>query len=233
MKTEEKILHGGAYLFRDTPPSAVFTPEDFTEEQVALGETTEQFLRNEVLPHVERLENHDFELMVSLLRRFGELGLLMIDAPEEYGGLELSKTTSLVAAEKASMYGGFSTAYAAHSGIGTLPLIYYGTKGQKEKYLGKIITGEWLSAYCLTEPDSGSDALGARTTATLTPDGKHYLLNGTKQFITNGSFADLFTVFVKIDREHFTAFLVERTFPGVKPGAEEKKLGIRVLPRPR
>ncbi|HEX9191189.1 MAG TPA: acyl-CoA dehydrogenase family protein [Candidatus Deferrimicrobiaceae bacterium] len=227
MAIEEKILHGGAYLIRDTPPSSVFTPEDFTEEQVALGETTEQFLRNEVLPHVERLEHHDFELMVSLLRRFGELGLLMIDAPEEYGGLELSKTTSLVAAEKASMYGGFSTAYAAHSGIGTLPLIYYGTKEQKEKYLGKIITGEWLAAYCLTEPDSGSDALGARTTATLAPDGRHYLLNGTKQFTTNGSFADLFTIFAKVDREHFTAFLVERTFPGVRPGAEEKKLGIR------
>src|SRR5512134_1227038 len=227
MAIEEKILHGGAYLIRDTPPSSVFTPEDFTEEQVALGETTEQFLRNEVLPHVERLEHHDFDLMVKLLRRFGELGLLMIDAPEEYGGLELSKTTSLVAAEKASMYGGFSTAYAAHSGIGTLPLIYYGTKEQKGKYLGKIITGEWLAAYCLTEPDSGSDALGARTTATLAPDGRHYLLNGTKQFTTNGSFADLFTVFAKVDREHFTAFLVERTFPGVKPGAEEKKLGIR------
>jgi alkylation response protein AidB-like acyl-CoA dehydrogenase len=227
MTIEEKVLHGGAYLIRDTPPSDVFTPEDFTEEQVALGETTEQFLRNEVLPHVERLEHHDFELMVKLLRQSGELGLLMIDAPEEYGGLELSKTTSLVAAEKASMYGGFSTAYTAHSGIGTLPLVYYGTKEQKEKYLGKIVTGEWIAAYCLTEPDSGSDALGARTTATLTPDGKHYLLNGTKQFITNGSFADLFTVFAKIDREHFTAFLVERTFPGVKPGAEEKKLGIR------
>jgi butyryl-CoA dehydrogenase len=227
MAIEEKVLHGGAYLIQDSPPADVFTPEDFSEEQQALGETTEQFLRNEVLPHVERLEHHDFDLMVKLLRQFGELGLLMIDAPEEYGGLELSKTTSLVAAEKASMYGGFSTAYAAHSGIGTLPLIYYGTTGQKEKYLGKIITGEWIAAYCLTEPDSGSDALGARTTATLTPDGKYYLLNGTKQFITNGSFADLFTIFAKIDREHFTAFLVERTFPGVKPGAEEKKLGIR------
>jgi butyryl-CoA dehydrogenase len=227
MAIEEKVLHGGAYLIQDSPPADVFTPEDFSEEQQALGETTEQFLRNEVLPHVERLEHHDFDLMVKLLRQFGELGLLMIDAPEEYGGLELSKTTSLVAAEKASMYGGFSTAYAAHSGIGTLPLIYYGTAGQKEKYLGKIITGEWIAAYCLTEPDSGSDALGARTTATLTPDGKYYLLNGTKQFITNGSFADLFTIFAKIDREHFTAFLVERTFPGVKPGAEEKKLGIK------
>jgi len=223
----EKILQGAEYLIRDVPPGDVFTPEDFSEEQLALGETTEQFLRNEVLPHVEKLENHDFDRMVNLLRRFGELGLLMIDAPEEYGGLELSKTTSLVAAEKASMYGGFSTAYAAHSGIGTLPLIYYGTKEQKEKYLGKIITGEWIAAYCLTEPDSGSDALGARTTATRTPDGRHYLLNGTKQFITNGAFADLYTVFAKVDREHFTAFLVERTFPGVKPGAEEKKLGIR------
>jgi alkylation response protein AidB-like acyl-CoA dehydrogenase len=222
----ERILHGGEYLVKDLAPGDVFTPEDFSEEQVQLGETTEQFLRNEVLPHVERLEHHDFELMVRLLRQFGELGLLMIDAPEEYGGLELPKTTSLVAAEKASMYGGFSTAYAAHSGIGTLPLIYYGTREQKEKYLGKIITGEWLAAYCLTEPDSGSDALGARTSATLTPDGRHYLLNGTKQFITNGSFADLFTVFAKIDREHFTAFLVERSFPGVKAGAEEKKLGI-------
>jgi butyryl-CoA dehydrogenase len=227
MAIEEKILHGGAYLIRESSPADVFTPEDFSEEQVALGETTEQFVRNEVLPHVERLEHHDFDLLVKLLRRFGELGMLMIDAPEEYGGLELSKTTSLVAAERASLYGGFSTAYAAHSGIGTLPLIYYGTKAQKEKYLGKIITGEWLAAYCLTEPDSGSDALGARTTATLTPDGRYYLLNGTKQFTTNGSFADLFTVFAKIDREHFTAFLVERAFPGVHPGAEEKKLGIR------
>jgi alkylation response protein AidB-like acyl-CoA dehydrogenase len=223
----EKILQGAGYLIKDIAPADVFTPEDFTEEQLQLGETTEQFLRNEVLPHVETLEHHDFDLLVKLLRRFGELGLLMIDAPEEYGGLELSKTTSLVAAEKASMYGGFSTAYAAHSGIGTLPLIYYGTRRQKEKYLGRIISGEWLAAYCLTEPDSGSDALGARTSAVLAADGTHYILNGTKQFITNGSFADLFTIFAKVDREHFTAFLVERTFPGVKPGPEEKKLGIR------
>src|SRR5512134_3451224 len=227
MAIEEKILHGGAYLIRDTPPSSVFTPEDFTEEQVALGDTTDQFLREKVLPSVEKLENHDFDLMVKLLRQFGELGLLMIDAPEEYGGLELSKTTSLVAAERASLYGGFSTAYAAHSGIGTLPLVYYGTKAQKEKYLGKIITGEWIAAYCLTEPNSGSDALGAKTSAVLSEDGKHYLLDGTKQFITNGGFADLFTVFAKVDRKHFTAFLVERTFEGVTIGPEERKLGIK------
>src|SRR3990172_4876543 len=153
-----------------------------------------------------------------ILHGGGELGLLMIDAPEEYGGLDLPKTTSMLAAEKASLYGGFSVAYTAHSGIGTLPLVYYGTREQKEKYLGKIITGEWLAAYCLTEPDSGSDALGAKATATLTPDGKHYLLNGTKQFITNGSFADLFTVFAKIDGKQFTAFLVERTCGGLSAG---------------
>ena len=223
----ETLLKGGEYLIADVPPGDVFTPEDFTEEQVSIADTAEQFVRNEVLPHVEALENHDFDLMVKLLRQFGELGMLMIDAPEEYGGLELTKTTGLVAAEKASMYGGFSTAVTAHSGIGTLPLVYYGTKEQKEKYLPKIITAEWIAAYCLTEPEAGSDALGCRTVATLSPDGKHYILNGTKQFITNGSFADLYTVFAKIDREHFTAFLVERTFPGVTPGPEEKKMGIK------
>ncbi|HEX2709899.1 MAG TPA: acyl-CoA dehydrogenase family protein, partial [Candidatus Deferrimicrobium sp.] len=227
MATGEKILHGGGYLIEDASAGTVFTPEDFSDEQLQLADTTDQFLREKVLPHVEKLENHDFDLMVTLLRQFGELGLLMIDAPEEYGGLDLPKTTSMLAAEKASIYGGFSVAYTAHSGIGTLPLVYYGTKEQKERYLGKIITGEWMAAYCLTEPDSGSDALGAKATATLTPDGKHYLLNGTKQFITNGSFADLYTVFAKIDRLHFTAFLVERTFEGVTPGPEEKKLGIR------
>ena len=227
MATGEKILHGGGYLIEDATAGTVFTPEDFSDEQLQLADTTDQFLREKVLPHVEKLENHDFDLMVKLLRQAGDLGLLMIDAPEEYGGLDLPKTTSMLAAEKASIYGGFSVAYTAHSGIGTLPLVYYGTREQKERYLGKIITGEWLAAYCLTEPDSGSDALGAKATAVLTPDGKHYLLNGTKQFITNGSFADLYTVFAKIDRQHFTAFLVERTFEGVTPGPQEKKLGIR------
>ncbi len=205
----------------------MFTPEDFTEEQVSIADTADQFVRNEVLPHIDKLEEHDFDLMVKLLRQYGELGMLMIDAPEEYGGLELSKTTGLVAAEKTSIYGGFSTAVAAHSGIGTLPLVYYGTKAQKEKYLPKIISAEWIAAYCLTEPEAGSDAMSCRTVAKLSPDGRHYILNGTKQFITNGSFAALYTVFAKIDREHFTAFLVERTFPGVSPGPEEKKMGIK------
>ena len=227
MAVADTIPKGGEFLISEASAKDVFTPEDFTDEQKQLGETTRQFVVNEVLPNVEKLENHDFDLMVRLLKRAGELGLLMIDAPEEYGGLSLDKVTSTIAAEKVSLYGGFATAYSAHTGIGTLPLVYYGTKAQKEKYLAKIVTGEWIAAYCLTEPNSGSDALGAKTTAVLSEDGTHYILNGTKQFITNGGFADIYTVFAKVDRERFTAFLVERTFPGVSPGPEEKKLGIK------
>jgi alkylation response protein AidB-like acyl-CoA dehydrogenase len=205
----------------------VFTPEDFTDEQKQIAETTEQFVENEIIPHLEEIDNQNFDLVVEGMRKCGELGLLMIDAPEEYGGLELDKATSMLVGEKIAPSGSFSVAYAAHSGIGTLPLVYYGTPTQKEQYLEKIITGEWLAAYCLTEPGSGSDALGASASATLSEDGKHYLLNGTKQFITNGSFAQLYTVFAKIDKEHFTAFLVERNFEGLIVGAEEKKLGIK------
>ena len=222
-----KLFKGAEYLITEAACAEIFTPEDFTNEQRQIGETTEQFVLNEVAPHKEALEHQDFALSVELMRKCGELGLLMIDAPEEYGGLELDKATSMLAAEKLSAAGSFSVTYSAHSGIGTLPLVYYGTPEQKEKYLGKIISGEWVAAYCLTEPDSGSDALGAKATATLTPDGKHYLLNGTKQFITNGSFANLYTIFAKIDKEHFTAFLVERTTEGLSVGAEEKKLGIK------
>ena len=221
------IPKGGEYLISQASAEDVFTPEDFTDEQRQLGETVRQFMEGEVLPNVDKLEDHDFALMVRLLKRAGELGLLMIEAPEEYGGLALDKATSMVASEAISLYGGFATAYSAHTGIGTLPLVYYGTAAQKEKYLGKIVSGEWIAAYCLTEPNSGSDALGAKTSAVLSEDGTHYILNGTKQFITNGGFADLYTVFAKVDRERFTAFLVERTFPGVSPGPEEKKLGIK------
>jgi alkylation response protein AidB-like acyl-CoA dehydrogenase len=222
-----KLFKGAEYLISAVTKDDIFTPEDFTDEQKQIGETTEQFVVNEVIPHQEEIENHNFDLVVELMRKCGELGLLMIDAPEEYGGLELDKATSMLAAEKIAPAGSFSVAYAAHTGIGTLPLVYYGTKDQKDRYLEKIISGEWVAAYCLTEPDSGSDALGAKATATLSADGKYYLLNGTKQFITNGSFANLYTVFAKIDKEHFTAFLVERDFEGVTVGAEEKKLGIK------
>jgi alkylation response protein AidB-like acyl-CoA dehydrogenase len=222
-----KLFKGAEYLITEAARDDVFVPEDFTDEQKQIGETTSQFVLNEVIPSQEKLENHDYDLSVKLMKRCGELGLLMIDAPEAYGGLDLDKATSMLVAEKLSVSGSFSVTYSAHTGIGTLPLVYYGTEEQKKKYLGRIISGEWVAAYCLTEPDSGSDALGAKTSAVLSPDKKYYLLNGTKQFITNGGFADIYTIFAKIDKEHFTAFLVERTTEGLSVGQEEKKLGIR------
>ena len=222
-----KVFKGAEYLVVETSKDDVFTPEDFSDEQREIGRTTEMFVANEVLPLREEIEHQHFEHVVQLMKRCGELGLLMIDVPEEYGGLELDKATSMLAAEKISTAGSFSVAYSAHTGIGTLPLVYYGTPAQKEKYLEKLTSGEWIAAYCLTEPDSGSDALGAKASATLSEDGKFYLLNGTKQFTTNGSIASLYTIFAKIDKEHFTAFLVERNTEGLSVGPEEKKLGIK------
>jgi alkylation response protein AidB-like acyl-CoA dehydrogenase len=222
-----RIFKGGEFLVAEVDKDEVFTPEDFSDEQKQIAETTELFVTNDILPHAEAIEAQDFSKVVEGMRKCGELGLLMIDAPEEYGGLNLDKATSMLVGEKIGTAGSFSVAFACHTGIGTLPLVYYGTKAQKEQYLEKIISGEWITAYCLTEPESGSDALGAKATATLSADGKHYLLNGTKQFITNAAFADLFTVFAKIDKEHFTAFLVERDFEGISIGPEEKKLGIK------
>jgi len=227
MKMDRKILKGGEYLIAEVACDEVFTPEDFTDEQRQIAETTEQFVQNELLPHTEEIDNQNFDLVVEGMRKCGELGLLMIDAPEEYGGLELDKATSMLVGEKIAPSGSFSVAYAAHTGIGTLPLVYYGTPEQKEKYLEKIITGEWVAAYCLTEPESGSDALGARATATISEDGKYYILNGTKQFITNGAFANLYTVFAKIDKKDFTAFLIDRDCEGLVIGPEEKKMGIK------
>ncbi|BDG10112.1 acyl-CoA dehydrogenase family protein [Anaeromyxobacter paludicola] len=218
---------GGEYLIADAAPADVFTPEDFTEEQRAIGDTAEGFVQDSIWPRAEEMEKQHFEVAVALMKQCGELGLLAIDVPEAFGGLELDKATSMLAAERIAPAGSFSVTWSAHTGIATLPLVYYGTEAQKAKYLTKLASGEWIGAYCLTEPGSGSDALGARTTAKLSADGTHYVLEGTKQFITNGSFADLFTVFAKVDGEHFTAFLVERGFPGVTVGAEEKKLGIK------
>ena len=223
----ERILKGGEYLITDVPCEDVFTPEDFSDEQRQFGETTEQFVNNEIVPHIEEIDKQNFDLVVEGMQKCGELGLLMMDAPEEYGGLELDKASSMLVAEKISAGGSFSVAYAAHTGIGTLPLVYYGTPEQKDKYLEKLISGEWCAAYCLTEPGSGSDALGAQASAVLSEDGSHYVLNGTKQYITNGGFAQLFTVFAKIDKEHFTAFLVEKDFEGLGVGPEEKKMGIK------
>jgi len=222
-----RLLKGAEYLITQTTKADVFTPEDLSEDQRQIARTTESFVKDEVMPVYERLEHQEPGLAASLMRKAGEAGLLMIDVPEAYGGLELDKVTSVLAADRMGAAGAFSVAYSAHSGIGTLPLVYYGTAAQKDRYLGKISSGEWSAAYCLTEPGAGSDAMGGTTTAVLSPDGKHYLLDGTKQFITNGGFAKLFTVFAKIDRKHFTAFLVERSFPGVTIGPEEKKLGIK------
>ena len=222
-----RLFKGAEYLITEAYKNDIFTPEDFTDEQRQIGDTTEQFVLNEVNPNREEIEHHNLPLTVELMKKCGDLGLLMIDAPEEYGGLELDKATSMLAAEKLSQAGSFSVTYSAHTGIGTLPLVYYGTKEQKEKYLGKMISGEWIAAYCLTEPGSGSDALGAAATATLSADGKHYILNGTKQFITNGGIANIYTVFAKIDKQHFTGFLVERSTEGLSVGPEENKLGVR------
>ena len=223
----DTLLKGGEYLIADSQPEDVFTPEDFSDEQRQFGDTTEQFVTNELVPRIEEIDNQNFDIVVEGMRKCGELGLLMMDAPEEYGGLDLDKASSMLVAERIAISGSFSVAYSAHTGIGTLPLIYYGTHEQKEKYLEKLITGEWCSAYCLTEPGSGSDALGAQASAILSEDGSHYVLNGTKQYITNGGFAQLFTVFAKIDKEHFTAFLIERDFEGLSVGPEEKKMGIK------
>ena len=222
-----KLFKGTEFLITTADKDDVFTPEDFSDEQRQIGNTTEQFVLNEVVPHRDEIEHHNLPLTVELMKKCGKLGLLMIDVPEEYGGLELDKATSMLAAEKLALSGSFSVTYSVHTCIGTLPLVYYGTREQKEKYLGKLITGDWIAAYCLTEPGSGSDALGAAATATLSADGKYYILNGTKQFITNGGIASLYTVFAKIDKQHFTGFLVERSTEGLSVGAEENKMGVR------
>ncbi len=223
----ERIFKGCEFLVNDVDCAEVFTPEDFNDEQKQIGETTEQFITNEIVPVLDDIEAQDFDVLIEGLHKSAELGLLMIDAPEEFGGLELDKATSMLVAEKTAPSGAFGVAYLAHTGIGTLPLVYYGNNEQKERYLESLLTGECLAAFCLTEPESGSDALSARTAATLSEDGKHYILNGTKQFITNAGFADLFTVFAKVDKQHFTGFLVERGFEGVEIGPEEKKMGIK------
>lgn len=221
------LLRGGEFLLRESTAAELFTPEDFSSEQRQIAATTEAFVNNEIFPEMERLEQQDFELLVAKLRRCAELGLFLVDIPEDYGGLELDKATSMLVAEKIGPTGSFAITSSGQSGIGTLPLVYYGTAEQKSTYLEKLTSAEWLASYCLTEPDCGSDPLSARTTATLSEDGSCYLLNGVKQFITNAAFADLFTVFAKIDGKHFSAFLVERDMPGLSIGKEEKKMGLK------
>ena len=221
-----KIL-GGSFLLEERQPADVFTPEDFTEQHRMIGQTTEEFAINEILPQVEKIEHKEFQVTRDLLKKAGDLGLSGVEIPEEYGGLEMDKVTAAVIADHIAKYAGFATTWGGHSGIGTLPLVYFGTNAQKKKYLPKLASGETVGAYALSEASSGSDAMNCRARAVLSADGKHYILNGEKMWITNAGFADLFTVFAKIDGEKFSAFLVERTFPGLSIGAEEHKMGIR------
>lgn len=220
-------LNGGYFLLNETDPALVFTPEDMSTEERQIADTAQKFMDKEVLPRLEALEHQEAGVSVSLFKRMGELGLHALEVPEAYGGLGLGKTIGAATAAQFSRLGGFGVTCGAHSGIGTMPLSFFGTPAQQEKYLKKLASGEMIAAYCLSEAGSGSDALGMKTKAVLSPDGKHYVLNGAKMWISNAAWADLFTVFAKVDGEQVTAFLVERTFPGVSFGAEEKKLGIK------
>ncbi|OGR16270.1 MAG: acyl-CoA dehydrogenase [Desulfobacterales bacterium GWB2_56_26] len=222
----DDISAGGDFLVREYACRDIFTPEDFTDEHKQIAETTERFVESEIRPINAAIEAKDFALLRQKLADCAELGLMMIDAPEEFGGLALDKATSMLVMEKMACAGNFGLTYMCHTGIGMLPLVYYGSPDQQERYLGRLIRAEMIGAYCLTEPDSGSDALGAKATAMLSADGAHYILNGTKQFITNSGFADIFTVFAKVDKVHFTAFLVERSMAGLSFGPEEKKMGL-------
>jgi len=218
---------GGLFVIEDQSPHAVFTPEDLTEEHHDIARTAREFFDKEVAPHTEEMQHGDFDVAVSLLRKAAALGLESVLTPERYGGMEMDLTSVMVVAEQFARDGSFGGWHGAHAGIGTLPLLLFGTEAQKQKYLPRLSSCELVAAYCLSEPQAGSDALAAKTRADLSPDGTHYVLNGQKMWITNGGKADIFTVFAKIGGEQFSAFLVERAFPGVSNGAEEKKMGIK------
>src|SRR5712672_3168228 len=215
---QRKVVKGGAFLIEERTPEEIFTPEDFTEEHRMIAETTRQFVDNEVAPRIDELEHHNWELARDLVKKAADLGLIGANIPEEYGGLGLDQTSGALVGENIGRSASFATTLGAQGGIGLLPILYYGTEEAKKKYLPKIASGELISAYALTESGSGSDALAAKSTARLSEDGTHYILNGEKMWITNGGFADVFVVFAKVNGEKFTAFIVERTFPGFKPG---------------
>ncbi len=222
----ELAVRGGGFLLTEVSPEQVFTPEELTEEHLQLKRMTRNFAEKEIGPKIEQLEEQEDGLAAHFLRQAGELGLLGLEVPEEFGGLGLDKYSTVVVGEEVPRGGSFAVSFAAHTGIGTLPIVYFGTPEQKAKYLPALATGEKIAAYCLTEPGSGSDALGAKTTAVLNPEGTHYVLNGTKQFITNAGFADLFLVYAKVEGK-LTNFIVEREYPGVSFGPEEQKMGIK------
>jgi alkylation response protein AidB-like acyl-CoA dehydrogenase len=225
---EKNPIKGGEFIIRTTTPNEIFTPEEWSEEQRMIAQMCDDFIHQEVAPHIERIDAMESGLMESLLEKAGELGLLGLSVPEELGGMGLDFKTSLLAAERLGKGYSFSVAYGAHTGIGTLPLLYYGNESQKQKYIPKLASGEWKASYCLTEPGSGSDANSGKTKATLSADGSHYILNGQKMWITNGGFANFMTVFAKIDDdENLSAFLVEADSEGITLNPEEKKMGIK------
>ncbi len=218
---------GGSFLIEQSAPEDVFSPEDFTDEHRAIARTTEEFWIKEIAPHVEAIQHQEPGVAVRVLRKAGELGLTSVHIPEMYGGMEMDLTSAMLVAEGIAKDGSYAAWHGGQSGIGALPLLLFGTEEQKQRYLRRVASAELVAAYALSEPQAGSDALGIRTRADLSPDGKHYILNGQKMWITNGGAADLFTIFAKVDGEKFTAFLVERKFPGLSSGAEEKKMGIK------
>jgi butyryl-CoA dehydrogenase len=220
-------LIGGSFLIEEHATDQVFSPEDLTEEHQQIVRTTEEFAKNEILPNVEKIEHKEFAVTRALIRKACEIGIANVDIPEQYGGSDMDKISSALINEHISVSGSFSVSFGGHVGIGTLPIVYFGTPEQKKKYLPKLATGELIAAYALSEGTSASDAMNARTKAVLSPDGKEWILNGEKMWITNGGFADVFIVFAKVDGEKFSAFIVERAFPGFQSGAEEKKMGIR------
>ena len=218
---------GGSFLIESYTPADVFTPEDYNEEHRAIARTTDEFFAREIAPNLERIQHQEPGVAVGILRKSAELGLTAVSVPEEYGGMEMDLNSMLIVAEGLAKDGSYAAWQGAHAGIGTMPLLLFGTPEQKKKYLPKLASAEMVGAYCLSEPQAGSDALAAKTRADLSEDGTHYVLNGQKMWITNGGAADLYTVFAKVGGEKFTAFLVERAYPGVKPGAEETKMGIK------
>ena len=219
------MTKGGSWLLEDTSPSDVFTPEKLTDEHTLMAQTAQEFVDNELLPAVERLEAKDWDLARTMIRRAADLGLFGIGVPEQYGGLDLDKASSLVVVERLARAASFATTFGGQANLTILPLVMFGTPEQKEKYLPRLVAGEIIGAYALSESGSGSDALAAKTRAVKQPDGS-WLLNGEKMWISNGGFADLIVVFAKVDGEQFTAFLVERAFPGVSSGKEEHKMGL-------
>jgi alkylation response protein AidB-like acyl-CoA dehydrogenase len=228
MEKEKEYVKGGAFLIEDREASEIFTPEDFTEEHKMIGETTREFIDNEVVPHLEAMENHNWDIARDLVDKAGDLGLFGANIPEEYGGLELDQVSGVIVAEIVGRGGGFGTTFGAQSSIGLLPILYFGSEELKKKYIPQIVSGEKITAYCLSEAGSGSDALGAKCSAKLSEDETHYILNGEKMWISNGGFSDFYIVFAKVDGEKkkFSAFMVERS-ENCRPGAEEHKMGIR------